>query len=167
MKKMAHLRRLRRRLMTRLKVEWRIILGSEATGLPGELLGKSGNRGANLDADHRLREHLDVLARSSMCHPGHQSNTCPANYSLFNLSCGLINKQQRRLWERSIHEGEYWTGAWLVWRSCGGSQNSSLKVISQMLEDSNQYKYRDYNFCIFVFNLQRVSCLKSVLGLWN
>jgi len=45
---------------------------------------------------------------------------------------------------------------------CGESQNSSLKVISQMLEDSNQYEYRDYNFCIFVFNLQRVSCLKSV-----
>lgn len=42
-------------------------------------------------------------------------------------------------------------GAWLVWRSWGGSQNSSLKVISQMLEDSNQYKYRDYNFCIFCF----------------
>lgn len=37
-----------------------------------------------------------------------------------------------------------------------------VKVISQMLEDSNQYEYRDYNFCIFVFNLQRVSCLKSV-----
>lgn len=52
-----------------------------------------------------------------------------------------------------------------MWRRCGGSQNSSLKVISQMLEDSNQYEYRDYNFCIFVFNLQRVSCLKSVLGL--
>lgn len=28
-----------------------------------------------------------------MCHPGHQSNTCPANYSLFNLSCGLISSK--------------------------------------------------------------------------
>lgn len=33
-----------------------------------------------------------------------------------------------------------------------------------MLEDSNHYKYRDYNFCIFVFNLQRVFLLEISFG---
>lgn len=80
-----------------------------AVELPGELLAKSGNRGASLDADLRLRERRAASARSSLCHPAHQSKAGPANDSLFNLSCGL--KSSRETEEGRIREGECGTGA--------------------------------------------------------
>lgn len=78
-----------------------------AAELPGELLGKSGNRGASLDADLRLRERRAASARSSTCHPGHQSNAGPANDSLFHLSCGLKEQQRERdLRREGFRKGE-------------------------------------------------------------
>lgn len=131
-KKTAPMRSLERRHMKNPKGVWKTFLSSGAMGLLRELQGKSGNRGANVDVDLLLREHLGVLAKNNMCHHDHQRKTDQTFYLIWAVDSSS-GGETGWLWE-NIQMGKIdaefkSTGFAMQKKAWRGSQYSSLSDI--------------------------------------
>lgn len=74
---------------------------------PGEQLEKSGNRDASLAIGLYLREWLDVMAKSNMCHLDHQSKKQNKNYSKpFSLPLNLSRGYTELFWREARRKQE-------------------------------------------------------------